>query len=283
MTGEMVDLFHDRRTGVEQLLAAMQTRLPGAELHSYAGAGGFLSAERSGFRPEEIASANWLASAACVAAHRPAALFVDIGSTTTDLIPIVGGRIVARGRNDYERLVMGELLYTGVVRTPVMALAPAVPFAGDWVPLMAELFATTADVYRLTELLPDGADLHPAADGAEKTVAASARRLARMIGRDSDSAPLEEWRRLAGWLGVTQLRRLEDACDRLRSLHHLPEGTPVVAAGVGRFLAQEVANSFGWDFIDFAELLPADEAATGRVADCAPAVAVAWLLQQQQS
>ena len=58
------------------------------------------------------------------------ALFVDIGTTTTDIIPIVGGVVVACGRTDPERLASGELLYTGAVRTPVEAIAQHVRVGG---------------------------------------------------------------------------------------------------------------------------------------------------------
>ena len=280
MTGEMVDFFPDRAAGVSHLVAAMCDRLSPADIRFYAGAAGFLSADQVAAHTTELASANWLASASCVAALRQEALFIDTGSTTVDLAPVLAGRVVARGRNDYERLVAGELLYTGVVRTPVMAFAPMVPFAGEWVPLMAEHFATAADLYRLTEQLPEEADLHPAADGAAKSVAGSARRLARMIGRDADSAAPEVWRTLAAWLTALQLHRVEDACDRLRDLHQLPESTPLVAAGAGRFLAREIAAHRGWECLDFADLLPGGSGSGGRASDCAPAVAVAWLLQR---
>ena len=51
---------------------------------------------------------------------------------------------------DAARLATGELVYHGVVRTPLCALAARVPFRGSAVSVMNEFFATTADVYRLT-------------------------------------------------------------------------------------------------------------------------------------
>jgi probable H4MPT-linked C1 transfer pathway protein len=280
MTGEMVDLFADRPEGVVRLLGALRERLPGATLRIYAGAGGFLDLERAPAAAARIASANWLATATLIAARAPAALLTDIGSTTTDLVPVLAGRVCARGWDDPGRLVAGELVYTGVVRTPVMAIAERVPFAGEWVPVMAEHFATAADVHRLTGRLPPDADQHPAADGGAKTESGSARRLARMIGRDSGSAPLAAWRRLAAWLVEAQLRRIEDACRRVLSRAGLPEDAPLVVAGVGRFLAPELARRLGRPAVEFASLLPVGGADAAHVSDCAPAVAVAWLAQR---
>ncbi len=284
MTGEMADLFSNRTEGVARLLAAVHERLPaegagGSALRCYAGAQGFVRADHAPLAARHVASANWLASATVVAAAVPEALFVDIGSTTTDVVVVRGGRVRSAAGDDAQRLLAGELLYTGVVRTPVLALAPDVPFDGDWVPVMAEQFATAADVHRLTGRLPDTADQHPAADGGAKNVTGSARRLARMIGRDVESAPLASWQRLAGWLARAQARHIEDAWDRLLSREPLADSAPVVVAGVGRFVAAALAASRGRSVVEFGRLIPVHEAERNRATDSAPAVAVAWLAQ----
>lgn len=277
MTGEMVDLFPDRRTGVAQLIATLRSRMPGAELRFYAGADGLVQAESAEAASEQVASANWRASAELVARRLAAALFVDIGSTTTDLVPVGGGRVIARGVDDTSRLIAGELVYRGIIRTPLMALAHRAPFQGEWVPLMAEWFATTADVYRLTGELPDDADLHPAADGGEKSIAGSARRLARMIGRDARQAPFEAWRELAHWFARVQLAQIEEACDQVLGREELPRDAPFVMAGAGRALIEPVARRNGRRLIDYADLVDCEESLRGRASDCAAAVAVGWL------
>jgi probable H4MPT-linked C1 transfer pathway protein len=279
MTGEMVDCFPTRADGVAALAAVMRKRFGDRGLRFYAGARGLVAAGAEEGEGLRLASANWRAAAEVVAGSLPEALFVDIGSTTTDLIPVRGGEVRARAENDAGRLVSGELVYTGVVRTPVMALAREAPFGGHLVPLMAELFATTADVHRLCGRLPVGSDLHPTADGGEKTEAGSARRLARMIGRDAETEPLEAWRSLARWLAEAQLRRIEDACALLLSREGLAPDAPVVSAGVGRFLAVLLAGRLGRASLDFAALLPDPGPEPGLVSDCAPAVAVARLSQ----
>ena len=282
MTGEMVDLFPTRRAGVACLVGEMQRRFGGAELRFYAGSTGFLDADGAIAAADQVASANWMASAELVAARVTDALLADIGSTTTDLVVVHEGRVRAEDGNDAARLVVGELVYTGVARTPVMAMASEVPFEGGMVPLMAELFATAADVHRLTGRLPPGADAHPAADGGEKTELASARRLARMIGRDAESAPAEAWRALADWLAGRQLARIEHAARRLLVREQVPASAPVVAAGVGRFLAADLASALGRRCVDFAMLLPdAGGGEAALISDCAPAVAVACLARSR--
>lgn len=277
MTGELVDLFPNRAKGVGQLIDVMTGAFPDSELGIYCGRAGFLAPGDAVGQPEAVASANWLASAGLTAGRLDQALFMDLGSTTTDVLPLSGGAVRARGMTDAERLVSEELIYTGATRTPVMAVAEAVPFGGDRQRVMAEHFATMADVHRLTGRLPEDADQHPAADGGAKSAEASARRLARMLGRDRESAGMAEWRRLAGYLAERQLRTLQDAAERALSRGLLSDQAPLVGAGIGRFLLADLAARLKRPYRDFAELVTGAEAVREGAACCAPAAAVALL------
>jgi len=283
MTGEMVDLFKTREEGVTTLVAAMRDRLPGAELRFFAGRDGWLDAEGVARSPARVASANWMASASLVAGRLDEGLLVDVGSTTTDLVPVSGGAVRAVGSDDASRLVAGELVYTGVVRTPLMAVAERAPFRGQSTPLVAEYFATTADIHRILGMLPDAADQHPAADGGPKTIEASARRLARMIGRDLESAPLSEWRKLAQSLVAAQRCRIDEGCGAVFARSGLSAEAPLVAAGVGRYLVPELAAAVGRRVVEFGSLIPAEPAVRSLIADCAPAASVAWLAASRSS
>src|SRR5262249_42599916 len=178
--------------------------------------------------------AEWPASARFVATHHRSALLVDVGSTTTDIVPVHEGAVAAAGYTDDERLVSEELVYSGVTRTPVMAIAGSVPFDGRRRRLMAEHFATMADVHRLTGQLPEDAAQLPPADGRGKSATESARRLARMLGRDLDSAPPAAWRRLATHLAERQRQTLQAAVDCVLSRGVVDDAAPIVGAGVGR-------------------------------------------------
>jgi probable H4MPT-linked C1 transfer pathway protein len=276
MTGELVDFFPDRATGVRQLLATVASRLPAERTCVFAGDAGFVSPEAGADMVEQVASANWMATAAYIAPCVRQGLIVDIGSTTTDIVP-VKGRIQARGKTDHERLVAGELVYTGVVRTPVMAVTDRLPFGGEWLEPMAEHFATMADVHRLCGQLPEGADQMSTADNAGKDVVDSARRFARLLGRDMESAPLDAWRRCAGFVAERQLRRIADACARVLSREVLDDYAPLIGAGIGRFQAARLAQRLGRPYLDFSELIDFAPAAEPWLASCAPAVAVAGL------
>jgi probable H4MPT-linked C1 transfer pathway protein len=279
MTGELVDLFPDRASGVVAILEAFQGVIDTPDVLVFAGEG-FVDARTARANWSSVASANWLATAALVAGLAPDALVLDVGSTTTDVMLIANGRVRARGRDDHGRLAREELVYTGVVRTPVAAIAEAVPFGGEWVGVMAEQFATTADVYRITGELDPRFDQADTADGGARSREASMRRLARMVGCDVEAAPAADWERLARWLSLVQVERIGRACDRALSLGLIGRAAPVVGLGVGHFLAARLAARLDRPYVEFAALagVPAGERLA--VNTCGPAFAVAELRRQ---
>jgi (4-(4-[2-(gamma-L-glutamylamino)ethyl]phenoxymethyl)furan-2-yl)methanamine synthase len=272
MTGELCDAFASREEGVAGLVAIAANRLAPAP-SIYAGRAGFVDLGEAGSHAPDIASANWHASAALVALKLQDALFIDIGSTTADLIPIVAGRVAAVGYSDGERLASGELVYAGMTRSFVMAMASRAPFRGAWTPLMNEYFASSADVHRILGDLPEGADKMASADGREKTVEGSRSRLARMVGREAGEGAASEWNGLAAWFAEAQVRQIADAALLRLSRNDVAIAAPVVAAGVGEGLAAEVARRLRRLCVGFSALISAPAEAS----HCAPAVAVALL------
>ena len=149
MTAELADCFPSKRAGVLAVLDAAARALGDAPtpIHVYGTDGRFRSLEEARRAPEGVAAANWLASATWLARSVPDALLVDVGGTTTDIVPIVGGRVAALGRTDTERLVAGELVYTGLLRTSVPALVRRVRLARGPCRVAAEHFAIAADAH----------------------------------------------------------------------------------------------------------------------------------------
>lgn len=281
MTGELVDHFENREKGVQRITETMKASFPGDPIWIYAGLSGFIRA--GSLLPEHcesIASANWLASASYAARSIDSGLFIDIGSTTTDIIALANGKINAKGFTDYKRLISDELIYTGVVRTPVMAVAQTAIFKGIKIGMTAEYFATMADVYRVTGELDEAHDQSETADGGEKTVSASVRRLSRMIGHEADLELPENWRHFALYLRNQQLYKIQMGCERQLSRIRLPSGQPFVGAGVGRFLVKQLAANLGHPYLDFNDLFEQSMVSSPMsAADCAPAIAVACLAQ----
>lgn len=210
----------------------------------------------------------------------PNAVLIDIGSTTTDIVPIAQGAVRARATDDAGRLATGELVYQGVVRTPLCGLAQRIEFNGALVNVMNEWFATTADVYRLSGELDADCDLHPSADDGPKTEAGSRVRIARMIGRDARGASDADWHRFALAWRTLQLREMTENLRRVEAADAVLAAAPLVGAGCGRFLAAALASECARSYIDFDTLIGAGKAdALWRrwAAICAPSVSVALL------
>jgi uncharacterized hydantoinase/oxoprolinase family protein len=146
---------------------------------------------------------------------------------------------------------------------------------------MNEFFAASADVYRLTGELDPAHDQAPTADGRGKDARATRQRLARMLGCDENDAGEAEWLALARWWKDAQLREIQSELARVCAGAGLPADAPVVGAGCGAFLAEELARRTGRPFLRYAAVaLPASAAHTALAswADvCAPAVSVALL------
>src|SRR5215212_7327473 len=273
MTAELSDAFRTKREGVMFVLDAAQHALGGRPLSVLTTAGELVSVEAARARPWDVAAANWMATALAVADAHPAALLVDVGSTTADIVPIVAGRVAATGHNDLERLLAGELVYTGVLRTNLAAIAPRVPVRGGWCPVASESFAISADVHLVLGRLPPEAYDCPTPDGRPATVAFARERIARLVCADAEQLDAIEIDGIATFLHDQQLRQIEDAARRVQE--PLPPGAPVVAVGSGVFLAREVAARLARAVAD----VPAPWGATD--GEVAPAAALAVMLAAQ--
>lgn len=276
MTGELADCFIDRPAGVAAIVEQMIAVFPAEKVRVYAGESGFVDPGEARARSARVASANWLATTSWLARRYKSGVLLDIGSTTTDIIPFRNGKAYTTGQSDFERLRSGELLYTGIVRTPVMALVRRVPYGGQWQPVVAETFATMADVYRLTGDLKPHHDLMDTADGRGKSEVDSARRLARMLGLDLEAdASLEDWIRLARYISREQIKIINEVLFRIAA----GRARLLVGAGSGRFLVEELARYQGCEAVAFDAHLEMDDILRDKASDCATAVSVAQLVQ----
>jgi len=125
MTAELCDCFETKAQGVDVILRAVEQAADGVEIRVWQTGAEFVSVQTAREIPLLVAAANWhtLATFCGRIAPRDAALLIDVGTTTTDVIPLLDGTPVPAGMTDLERLQSGELVYTGVRRTPLCALA----------------------------------------------------------------------------------------------------------------------------------------------------------------
>src|SRR3989442_10670407 len=181
MTAELSQMFRTKREGVRFVLDAVTDAFPEPDVRVYAADGRFLSVAAARVEPLAVAAANWAATAHLVAQSFSDAILIDSGTTTTDIIPIAGGRVAARGRTDHERLREGELVYTGALRTPAEAIAHTVVLHGAPIGVSAEGFALVGDAHLwLGNLAPEDYTV-PTPDGRPATRQFAGERLPPVI------------------------------------------------------------------------------------------------------
>jgi probable H4MPT-linked C1 transfer pathway protein len=275
MTAELADCFPTKREGVGRVLDAFAQAFPHISPRVFAVDGRFLSPEAARRRPLRVAAANWMASAMLVSERTRNAFLLDVGSTTTDVIPIVGGQVVARGRTDPARLRSGELVYTGALRTPVCAIVRSLPFRGRRCRVAAELFAIAADAHLWLGEIDESDYTCETPDGRGRTPDEAGARLARMIGADAEMLSPGEITAIAESVAAAQVRHIVSGIRQVA--RRLGPAAPRVAvlAGQGAFLARAAAEEVG---LTLGPLPLVDPRLDPSAARSAPAVAVATLL-----
>jgi (4-(4-[2-(gamma-L-glutamylamino)ethyl]phenoxymethyl)furan-2-yl)methanamine synthase len=269
-TAELVDVFASKREGVLYVLDAAAEALGDRALRMITTDGELIGLEEARAVPLSCAAANWMATALLLARSLPDAILLDCGGTTTDVIPIVEGKVAARGRTDVERLLAGELVYTGALRTNIAAVLSRVPIGGTPCPVASELFAITADAHLLRGSLRPEQCTCTFPDDRGTTPAEVRARLARVVCADPDQLADGDLEAIAAAVEGAQVAAIADALARVSS--RLPDAVPVVAVGVGAFLARAAAERCGLE-VDDGSSSPLD----GRGGEVAAAVALSVL------
>jgi probable H4MPT-linked C1 transfer pathway protein len=278
MTGELCDCYATKQAGVAAILEAVRLAAAGRPVRVWSTAGGFLDPDQARRNHLLVASANWhaLATLAGQLVPQGPAILLDIGSTTTDIIPLCDGQPIPLGRTDPERLASRELLYTGYRRTPILALM------GVADQLAAELFATTLDVYLHLGLIAEQPTDTDTADGRPATRAAAFDRLCRMYCGDRETVPATRIDALAAEVLTRQLRLIAAAFAQARQTieqklrqegREGKQAPAVVVSGAGEMVWPRLVGELG----ECGPIVSLGDRFGPVVSACAPAFAVAVL------
>lgn len=297
MTAELADCFETKAEGVEFIIRSVCSALPGSIVRVWLTSGEFAEPQDAIELPQLVAAANWhaLATWAGRAVPKGPALLIDVGSTTTDIIPLLDGIPVPEGLTDLQRLLSSELIYTGVRRTPVCAIVQSVPLLDEmdpaqeeeqFLPLAAEHFATSLDVHLLNDDIPQDSHDVDTADARPATQAAAMNRLAHMICCDSTEVSETQLRHIAEYLAGKQLEQICQAIrNRMRFVRQTnsedssPFGIRVLLSGSGAWLAERAVQEIGEG--EFESVSSLSGMFIHNVAACAPAFAVARLAAER--
>jgi probable H4MPT-linked C1 transfer pathway protein len=274
MTGELADCFESKSLGVRFILDALTAAAEGRHTRVYLVDGRLVSPQVAMSSPQLAAASNWhaLARFAGRYASTGTALVIDVGSTTCDIIPLINGNPVMTGTTDTQRLLTGELVYTGVERSPLCAVVAQVPYRGKSCPVVQELFATMRDAYLILDRAPEDPANSQTADGKPSTKVHARSRLGRMIAADEQEFDEKDAMAMAQRAVEAQVASLATAIQQVARTLPMPPQI-AITSGQGEFLAR--------DAIEFAqmncEVFSLGKELGSTVSRCAPAHALAVL------
>lgn len=279
MTGELADCYATREEGVCRILDQLTSVFPANLVKVYTVGGQWLSPSAAARVPWDVAASNWHALTAMALRWTEAknGLVIDIGSTTTDIIPFAKNKVQTLAKTDSDRLLQGQLVYTGVRRTPICAVTRTLPLRGHECPVMAELFATMDDAFLVIGDVPEDATDKDTADGRPRTIDCAKARLARMVGEDASTLCHWEIENIAKYAIEHQAEQIGLAI-RKNLAEQKQKSEIAILSGHADFIATRALAHAQWN----PKILKLSEMLGESIARCAPAYGVAMLAIESQ-
>ena len=275
ITAELSDAYRTKREGVNHILDCVSQVFAGTQILVLDTDAVLKSVDAAKAEPLKVAAANWAATGWLASQYLSDCIIVDVGSTSTSIIPVVNSKVAAAGKTDLEKLSNGELVYTGSLRTNVAATVNAVPLRGGVVRVSSELFAQSGDVHLVLGNISTADYTTETADGQGKTRSDALARLARVVCADTDMLTEQEIVQIASYVYSKQVEQIAEGISQVysRLKANAKAVVPVVVTGLGKdFLARKAAGKAGINKImDMSELLQSD------VSMASPVVGVALM------
>ena len=270
MTAELVDAYGTKKDGVLDVVAKCE------EIFScptaYVGIDGMMSKDEIQESPLKAAAANWIATAQIATLISDNCIFIDTGSTTTDIIPIKDGRECAIGKSDFDRSATGELVYTGTLRTNLASFLDKVELNGKTYRVASELFAQTADIYTVLDLITEEDYVCDTFDGEGKSKTDCAKRIARVVCADLEMLSMDEIVEMSEFIHQKQIEQIADGLKQVVNTQNLDL---IVTTGLGKdILDRPAAELLGLKVKSMGDILTDEECVV------APAVGTAVMMEK---
>jgi len=276
MTAELSDAYQTKTEGVHSVIAGVKESFPDTPIHVLNTDGELESTDKAELVPLGVAAANWAATGWLVAQRIDNCVIADVGSTSTSIIPVASGKVAAQGKTDLDKLICGELVYTGGLRTNVAAIIQSIPVRGGIANVASEMFALSADVHLILGHITEVQYTSETADGRGKTLPEAYARLARVVCADTDMLTNQEIFEMAKYIYHKQVLQVAQGLAKVYS--HVKKQSKnevsIVVTGLSKdFIARKAAEKIGADsIIDLATFLPKEASMA------TPAFAVALMI-----
>lgn len=276
MTAELSDAFFTKREGSNHVLDSVEEAFPDSTLRVLDVYCRLLSPSQARKNPCSVAAANWPATGWLASQFFENCIVVDVGSTTTSIIPVIDSTIVAEDRNDFDKLASGELVYTGGLRSNVVAIVNSLILRGRVRQLSSELFALSGDIHLILGNITEADYGTETADGRGKSRTEALGRLARVVCADVEMLSEQEIEEMAAYIYDKQIEKIGQGLGQVRQriVSTYGKEVPIVVTGMGRvFLARRAAERIGCNMIfDLSDYIGGDAALTST------SVGVAWMV-----
>ena len=279
MTAELVDAYDTKKEGVLDVVRKCEETFTCPI--AYVGVDGMLSKEEIEKTPLKAAAANWIATAQIATLISDNCIFIDTGSTTTDIIPIRDAKECAIGKSDFDRSATGELVYTGTLRTNLASFLDKVELNGKEYRVASELFAQTADVYMVLDLITEKDYICDTFDGEGKSKIDCARRIARVVCADLEIRVVCADLEMLSMEDIVEMsefihqKQVEQIADGLRQVHETQNLDLIVTTGLGKdILDRPAAELLGLEVKSMGDILSDDECTV------APAIGTAVMMEK---
>ena len=270
MTAELVDAYDTKKEGVLDVVKKCEETFDCPT--AYVGVDGMLSRDEIEKTPLKAAAANWIATAQIATLISDNCIFIDTGSTTTDIIPIKDGVECAIGKSDFDRSATGELVYTGTLRTNLASFLDKVQLNGNEYRVASELFAQTADVYTVLDLINPEDYVCDTFDGEGKSKIECAKRIARVVCADLEMLSMEDIVEMSRFIHQKQIEQIADGLKQVVDAQNLDL---IVTTGLGKdILDRPAAELLGLEVKSMGDILTDDECVV------APAVGTAVMMNK---
>ncbi|VAX20556.1 4-[[4-(2-aminoethyl)phenoxy]-methyl]-2-furanmethanamine-glutamate synthase [hydrothermal vent metagenome] len=248
MTGELADVFSSRKEGVRFIIESVMTVFKNAPIKIIDVNGDLIFPAQAIKHWKSVASANWAATGRWVASKIENCTVVDIGSTTTDIIPIKNGKVTVKGKNDFDRLRTGELLYKGYLRTNSAMVCPVIHLDGKIIEACPEYFSIIGDAHLYLGDIIATDYTCPTPDSGPKTVRGCARRMARLVLSEAETIGEGGTRSIARQLVNSQGESIAKAVYKIAGKRGII-GAPMVLAGSGEIYKRSLRKKIKMKFV----------------------------------
>jgi len=228
MSGELADCFSSKQEGIDFIVSEVKAVFPDAIFYGMDG-------KFHTSAVPQLAAANWLAMADLLKEQYPDAVLVDMGSTTTDIIPLNAFDSMI-GQTDLTRLQQGYLVYCGLLRTNIATLIQVAEVNGLNTPVSTEYFASTGDAYVSLNRIEPSDFSSDTADRKGTDRRSCLRRLARVVCADLEEIGESGALDIARSVYKTQMNLIKSAVQKI-VLHH--GARQIIAVGIGSALVAE--------------------------------------------